>query len=49
LYESEQVHEPIPAHRKRAQLNGDRIELRMNEHWERGAAYFGKGYRCPLC
>ena len=46
LDESEQVHEPIPAHRKRAQLNGDRIELRMNEHWERGAASF---HRCPLC
>jgi hypothetical protein len=28
-------YEPIPAHRKQ-DLNGDGIELRMNEHWERG-------------
>src|ERR1700682_2812179 len=49
LYEADQVHQPIPTHRKRAQLKGDRIELRMNEHWKRGAASFGKVYRCPLC
>jgi len=29
---AEQVHQAVPAHRERAQLKRDRIELRMDEH-----------------
>ena len=29
---AQQVHQTVPAHRERAQLNRDRIELRMDEH-----------------
>ena len=31
-HEREQVHEPVPAHGERAEAEGDRIELRMDEH-----------------
>ena len=35
-HEADQVHEPVPAHRERADLERDRIELRMDEHGGRG-------------
>src|SRR5439155_3174964 len=38
LDKGDQVHEPIPAHRERSQVNRDRIELRMNQHGSRAFA-----------
>ena len=29
--EGDQVHQPVPAHRQRAQLQGDGVELRVGE------------------
>jgi hypothetical protein len=34
-HEAEQVHQSVPVHGKRAEVDGDGVELRVNEHGER--------------
>src|SRR5690348_9537417 len=41
--ESDEIHEPVPSNRKRSELDGNRINLRMNEH---GLAFFSGKIAC---